>query len=147
MATTIHHDLKTGQRIDGKSEIEEHHIFPRRLAKNNKIPKGLIDTVVNRIPILAQSNRSLRDQEPLRYLPELVNSARQTGTVGDLKRRFSDAMIPLNPEEDSLDDLKIERFEQFLEKRADLLLERIREVIGDSLINSEPTPDEEAEED
>ncbi len=147
MATTIRHDLITGQIIDGKSEIEEHHIFPRRLAKNNKIPKGLIDTVVNRIPILAQSNRSLSDQEPFDYFSELVNSANQTGTVGDLKRKFSDAMIPLNPEEDSLDDLKVERFEQFREKRADLLLERIREVIGDSLINSEPTPDEEAEED
>ncbi len=147
MATTIRHDLKTGQTIDGNSEIEEHHIFPRRLAKNNKIPKGLIDTVVNQIPILAQSNRSLRDQEPFYYLDKLVKSARQTDTVDDLKRKFSDAMIPLNPEEDSLDDLKVERFKQFLEKRADLLLERIREVIGDSLINSELTPDEEAEED
>jgi hypothetical protein len=68
--------------------------------------------------------------------------------MGDFKRRVQDALIPGDPEsEDWLGQFHLTKYGQFLFKRADLLLSRIREVAGESLLVSEPTPDELAEQD
>jgi hypothetical protein len=68
--------------------------------------------------------------------------------MGDLKRRLQDAMIPGDPENSAwVDKFDIEHFDDFITARSNLLLDRIRKVVGESLIVSELSPDMAAEED
>jgi hypothetical protein len=107
-----------------------------------------LDSIVNRLPLLGDSNRKLSDREPADYFEELRHNAVRTGTLGDLRRRLQDAMIPGALDSDQwLNQFSIERYDDFLAARANLLVERVRELIGDSLVISEPTPDMAAEED
>jgi len=143
MATTSRHDLLTGSSIDSESQLQDHHLFPKRLSKTHGIPSDRLDTIVNRLPLLAESNRKLSDREPQDYFEELKKSALRTGTMGDLRRRLTDAMIPGNPEDENwAESFSIERLNEFLANRAELILGRIRELIGDSLIVSELSPDQ-----
>lgn len=148
MATTIRHDLMTGRSIEASSDIEDHHIFPRRLAKSHNLKEPSLDTIANRIPVLWESNREISDREPHDYIGELIDSAKRSGTEGDLKRRFADALLPIDIDTpNSIELLERDGYSKFLEQRADLLLNRIGQIIGDSLINSDPSADDEADED
>ena len=84
MATTIRHDLLTGKSINGYSDIEDHHIFPRRLAKSHNLTDPSLDAIANRIPVLFESNRTISDREPTDYIGGLVKAAKMSGTLGDL---------------------------------------------------------------
>ena len=80
----------------------------------------------------------------------MVDNARAEGraTLGDLKRRMKHCLIPGDPEDPQWpDSFSIDRFEEFCRKRAKLIIERLREIIGDSLQTDNPSSDDEMEDD
>ena len=147
-ATTVRQDLVTGSNITSESVLHDHHIYPRNAHKTHNLPHKMLDSICNRIPILGTSNQSLNEAYPQEYFKELVEKARSQGTLDGLERRLRDGMIPGSPNEPGWEDgLSIENFEIFCKKRAELIISRIREVIGDSLKVTPLSEDEMAEED
>ena len=146
-ATTIRHDLISGGNIDSESELHDHHIFPRNARKRCGLDIKMLDGICNRVPVLAESNQSLNEGYPEEYLGRMANEARSQGTLDGFRRRLGDCMIPGNPHELAwADGFSIEKFEEFCRKRAELIVDRVREVIGDSLRSGPSSEDELVEE-
>ena len=146
--TTIRKDLISGNAISSESVLDSHHIFPKNSDKKYKLPISMLNSICNRIPVLSHSNRSLGEGYPQDYLKEIVDRARNEGTLGDFSRRVRDCFIPGDPEHPEwLDSFSIDRFEEFCRKRADLIIERVGEIIGSSLQTVSPSSDDEVEDD
>ncbi|MDE0648326.1 MAG: DUF262 domain-containing protein [Cyanobacteria bacterium MAG IRC4_bin_6] len=148
LATTIRQDLKSGEIIHPGSILHDHHIFPRSTGKKNKINGRTLDSICNRITILANSNQGLSNKSPQIYFKNMVDHARAEGTLLDLKRRMECCLIPGNPEDPQWpDSFSIDRFDEFCRKRAELIISRVREIIGDSLQVNVSSDDESMEDD
>ena len=143
LATTIRHDLMSGSNIDSESVLHDHHIFPRNAHKRYTLPRGMLDGICNRIPVLADTNQSLGEGYPQQYFQEIADRARAEGTLGDLRRRMRDCLIPGDPYDPSwAESFAIERFEDFCRQRSDLIVSRVREIVGDALRTASSTDDE-----
>lgn len=142
-ATTIHEDLITVRVIDSESELDDHHIFPRNASKRFDLPRNMLDSICNRVPLLKISNRQLGEAYPDDYLVRKLEEAKHNGTLEGFRRRLGNAMIPGDPCEDRWpDSLSTDQFPVFCRKRAQLIIERVREVVGDSLRSDAPTEDD-----
>ena len=148
-ASTIREDLISGGMIDVSSRLEDHHIFPRNAHKRHSIPVPQLDSICNRIYVLADSNRAIGEAYPNDYLREQVERAMQQGTLGAVKRRLRDCMMPCDDigSPSWIQRLQVSSFNSFCEFRARLILDRVREVIGSSLKDGPIGQDEIVEED
>ena len=145
-ATTMRHDLVSGNIIDSESVLHDHHIFPGNASRRHGLPKNMMDSICNRIPVLGSSNQSLGEGYPQEYFRKMAERARQAGTSGQLKTRMADCLIPGDPCDPAWTDIfAIDRFEEFCRKRADLILGRVREIVGDSLRTYSSSDNEMAE--
>lgn len=65
-------DLSTGQTIDVHAyvdgAIDIHHIFPQRWCEQNGVSLNIGDTIVNKTPIDARTNRKIGGKAPSAYL-------------------------------------------------------------------------------
>lgn len=139
MATTATVDLVDGTPLD--KDLEDHHIYPRSLRKkispSNPAFKN-IESIVNKLIISKSTNRNLSDKLPNEYFSELQKTSQDNGIVLDVSKRLKDCLIPGELESPTFSkQFEIENFNGFLERRAELLLQRVQEVIGDSLKVSE----------
>jgi hypothetical protein len=144
MATTATVDLVDGSILD--KDLEDHHIFPRSLRKKiDKSDPALknIESIVNKLIISKATNRNLSDKLPNDYFSELQTMAKENGIIPDISKRLRDCLIPGDLESLSFSrQFELANFNIFLENRAELLLQKVQEVIGDSLKASDD-PDEE----
>jgi hypothetical protein len=141
MATKANEDLITGRPLK-VSDIEDHHIFPRSLGKE-KEKRALLDSVANRIMISKETNRTLSNQHPKEYFAYLRNTVILEGTLHDANRRLSNCFIPGNIESDEfLDIFDNSSLRKFLSERAELILQRVREVLGESLHRDDSAVDD-----
>jgi hypothetical protein len=135
MATTATVDLVDGTPLD--KELEDHHIYPRSLRKkiNPSDPAFKnIESIVNKLIISKSTNRNLSDKLPNEYFLELQKMSQDNGIVLDVSKRLRNCLIPGELESPAFSkQFEIENFNTFLERRAELLLQRVQEVIGDSL--------------
>ena len=146
-ATTIRHDLVSGGNIDSESKLHDHHIYPSNAGKKHGLATAMLDSICNRIPILAGTNQSLNEAYPQEYFGKLAEQARAQGTLDGLRRRLHDCMIPGDPGEVAWpDSFALENFKEFCRQRAELIVSRVREVIGASLKVGSLSEDEMAEE-
>ena len=133
MALSAKEDMISGVSLDG--DAEDHHIFPRSLSKNYDIDKNKLNAITNRVIISRASNNFLSDTLPENYFLDLQNRSIETGTEGDVNRRLRQNLIPGDIAHATfVNQFKRENFDRFLEDRATLLLEKVREIIGKSLI-------------
>jgi len=130
MRTTVKEDLLTGNALDG--ELEDHHIYPYSLNKSG-LSKSKLNSIVNKILVSKNTNRDISNTNPDKYLSELVELHKESGSTGDFDRRLSACFIPY-PSCDPDFESKFSKntFEQFLNDRAEMLISRIQEVVGDS---------------
>ena len=146
-ATTIRQDLISGNKIDSESTLHDHHIFPKNSGRRHQLPQKLLDGICNRIPILEKSNQALNEAYPREYFRRMADDARSQGTMDGLRRRLNECMIPGDPADPSWpNSFSIENFESFIKKRAELIVSRVKEVVGESL-RSDSTSEDESEED
>lgn len=65
-------DFMTGSKMDVASYIDEdtdiHHIFPQAYCKSKGYPENKWDSVVNKTPIYASTNRSIGGRAPSEYI-------------------------------------------------------------------------------
>ena len=147
-AITLHQDLLSGNIINTESQLHDHHIFPKGASKKCGLHKSILDSICNRVPMLSSSNQSLGEGYPQEYFKEMVDRARAHGSLGDFSRRMRDCLIPGDPGDPQWpDSFSIGRFEEFCRKRADLIIGRVRDIIGSSLHTDSPSSDDEVEDD
>jgi hypothetical protein len=142
----VSHDLKTGIPLKDKEDIEDHHIYPKAYCKNAGLDEKLCNSIVNRIAISKETNRSLGSKPPEKYFANIVEQDQDDGMTEKLKSRLSACFIP-NSSLKNINKFKEQfapaQFSIFMNARAKLLWEEIRRVIGDSLVAEEPEGDDE----
>ncbi|HMV59525.1 MAG TPA: DUF262 domain-containing protein [Nitrospira sp.] len=115
-------------------DVEDHHIFPAALAKRDRLSRRLLDSVANRLLVSRATNRTLSDRLPRDYLGKLRREAEKAGTWRAKLDQLRSACIPVDETtEDFLALLDPTNFESFLQRRSQLILDRIGLVLGDSL--------------
>ncbi|AFK56240.1 GmrSD restriction endonuclease domain-containing protein [Tistrella mobilis] len=139
---TIKNDLFTNQLIS-EDMVEEHHIFPRALLKKSKVRQRDIDSITNKIPVIRDTNRKIGDDSPYDYFRTRLLSAKEAGTVGALRERMQACLIPGNPgDPDWLEQFKVENYEVFMRRRAQIMADRIRTIIGDAYVDGATEDDD-----
>lgn len=71
-------DFISGKEMDFVSynddAIDIHHIFPRNYCENNNIDKSLWNSVINKTPICARTNRIIGGNPPSQYLDSIIRN-------------------------------------------------------------------------
>ena len=120
-------DFRSGQPIDVARFFDEnvdiHHIFPQLWCKNEGIEPQRCDSIVNKTPLSAKTNRSIGGRAPSKYLRTLENQADiDTDRMNEIiESHVIDA-----------ESLRADNFEQFFQKRSEALLQRIQAATGRS---------------
>ncbi len=136
----VSEDLYNGESL-ADEDLEEHHIFPKAYCNREGLNIKLCESIVNRIVISKKSNRKLLDTSPREYFKDIINQAKDSGTIVGAAARLQACFIP-HSNSKNLDDENKEhfieqfapaQFESFMKSRANLFLEEIQKVIGDSL--------------
>lgn len=130
MRTTVKEDLLTGNHLDG--ELEDHHIFPYSLNKSG-LERVKLNSITNKIIVSKSTNRKISNTNPEKYLGDIAKSHREHGNTGELDRRLKACFIPYSSSEETFEKyFSTDRFGTFLNDRAEMLIMRITEVVGDS---------------
>ncbi|MBK9027674.1 MAG: DUF262 domain-containing protein [Propionivibrio sp.] len=118
-------DFVSGTPIDlntyFNNAIDIHHIFPRVWCENNKLPKEKWNSVVNKAPLAASTNRFISGDAPSIYLPRIQKSKQVPST--DLDVFLVSHVIPVA-------ELRSDDFDGFIRRRASALLGLIESATG-----------------
>lgn len=130
MRTTVKEDLLTGNTLNG--DLEDHHIFPYSLNKSG-LSKNKLNSIVNKILISKNTNRNISNTNPDKYLFDVAKSYIDHGNTSEFDRRLTACFIPYSSSEKDFEKkLSKDMFDTFLNDRANMLISRIQEVVGDS---------------
>jgi hypothetical protein len=120
-------DFRSGQPIDVARYFDEkvdiHHIFPQHWCQGNGVEPQRCDSIVNKTPLSAKTNRIIGGRAPSKYLNALerrsdIDAARMDEIL------TSHVIAP--------DRLRADEFDAFFQARAQALLERIQSATGKS---------------
>ena len=120
-------DFMTGNSMDIASYIDEdadiHHIFPQAYCEKQKLPKNKWNSVINKSPIYASSNRSIGGHAPSIYIGTMANK-------GLDQQKIREAIISHKVD---FDYLATDDFDAYFIDRAKSLLNRIEEATGKAI--------------
>lgn len=118
-------DWLTKSPIEVNSYFEEaidiHHIFPKRWCESAGLPASDYDSVINKAPLSARTNRIIGGEAPTKYLPRLQERAGVDEATMDGFLR-SHAVEPVW--------LRSDDYFSFKQARAAALVERIASAMG-----------------
>ena len=132
-------DFRTGRPIDDsifyEDAIDIHHVFPAVWCEAQGIDTDMANSILNKTPLTARTNRVIGGAAPSIYLPKLEKAyLKHQGKGGDVVgngRTEMDALLhshSIHPEH-----LRRDAFEAFYEQRRRDLLELISRVIGKTI--------------
>ena len=113
-------DFRTGQPSEFSTYFDEridvHHIFPQRWCQKNNVPPALCDSIINKTPLTARTNRVIGGYAPSEYVTRIQNSVGITAEQLDdhLRTHLIDPYL-----------LRTDNFTTFFERRQTQLLQRI----------------------
>ena len=120
-------DFMTGNRMDIASYIDEeadiHHIFPQTYCEKQNFPKNKWNSVINKTPIYASSNRSIGGHAPSVYIGTMANKG--------LDQQMIRAAIVSHKV--NYDYLVADDFNNYFIDRAKQLLNRIEKATGKAI--------------
>jgi len=124
------------------NELEDHHIFPKNFVRRHNADVEW-DTVLNRTLILDKTNREISNKSPAEFIMQSIKNRVEAGKISEyqaeadlkesLKAHFIDEemYLILKGTDDSLTTEQIEvNFTRFIEKREQLINERIQSLIN-----------------
>ena len=108
--------------------IDVHHIFPVDWCKKNKKRRRKYNSILNKTPLSARTNRIIGGEAPSIYIVKLSKKA-----------EVSEKTILSSIETHKVDisNLKNDDFEKHLESRAVALLEQIKRVMSKEVVESQ----------
>lgn len=128
MSSTATHDLVTGSSLKG--EIEDHHFYPYSLVKSG-LEKNKLNSIANKILVSKITNRQISNDNPEKYILELVKKYQKEGTISELSKIFEACYIPYKANDPKLSEkLAVGNFDQFLKDRAKEIIAKIKSVVG-----------------
>lgn len=120
-------DFMTGNRMDIASYIDEeadiHHIFPQTYCEKNNLSRIKWNSVINKTPIYASSNRSIGGHAPSVYIGTMANK-------GLVQAKIQEA---IESHKVNYAYLSTDNFEAYFIDRAKQLLDRIEQATGKSI--------------
>jgi hypothetical protein len=127
-------DWRTGEAATVNVYFEEaidiHHIFPKAWCEKREIKPHTYNSIVNKTPLTARTNRVIGGRAPSDYLPRLANSA---GTDADtISKHVSTHLI-------RADLMQVDAFDDFFAARTRALLDKIATAMGKFIDHSEPS--------
>jgi len=122
-------DFRTGDSIDVQlyfdDRIDVHHIFPQDWCKRNEIDTRRYDSIVNKTPLAARTNRIISDNAPSDYL---IRIQRNTGIDdAQMDRILMSHLIDSTT-------LRTNDFDAFFRARESILLDRIERAMGKPIV-------------
>lgn len=110
-------DFRTGQTIDVHAYVDDaidvHHIFPQSWCTKNTIPDGYANSVVNKTPIDAYTNRWIGGAAPSKYVTTIETKAEIDSSQLDAILR-SHEIDPIALRQDEFGRFFNQRFERLL---------------------------------
>jgi len=121
-------DFRTGEPIEAQTffddKVDIHHIFPEKWCKTQKLDPGTYNSVINKTPLSARTNRQIGGRAPSKYLPAVERAADiDSSRMNEILR--SHCIAP--------DELRGDRFWDFYAVRAEALLQRIESATGKTI--------------
>lgn len=120
-------DFMTGNRMDIASYIDEeadiHHIFPQAYCEKQNLPRIKWNSVINKTPIYASSNRSIGGHAPSVYICTMANKGLEQDKI---KTAITSHKV-------NYDYLCADDFEAYFIDRAKRLLDRIEKATGKTI--------------
>jgi hypothetical protein len=118
-------DFISGTAIDintyFNNAIDIHHLFPRVWCETNKLPREKWNSVVNKAPLAAGTNRFISGEAPSSYLSRIEKNKALNGS--DLDKFLLSHVIPVA-------ELRADDFDGFIRLRASALLDLIEGATG-----------------
>ena len=135
-------DFVTGKPTDVmtffKDKIDIHHIFPRAWCKRKGIPDKVFNSIVNKTPLSAESNRFIGGDAPSKYLKRIEQKYKLTSeALDDILRTHL-----IEPEHLRNDD-----FDAFFNARIEALSDVISGAMGKPVVMEQGTNEEERDTD
>ena len=133
-------DWRTGEAATVTTYFEEaidiHHIFPKAWCATRKIPPHVYNSIVNKTPLTARTNRVIGGRAPSEYLPRLAHSAGvDEDTIG---KHVSTHLV-------RADLMQLDDFNAFFADRKRALLDKIAAAMGKTIDETNPAGAEEAD--
>ena len=117
-----------------KDKIDIHHIFPRAWCKKKGIPDKVFNSIVNKTPLSAESNRFIGGDAPSKYLKRIEQKYELSSkALDDILRTHI-----IEPEHLRNDD-----FDAFFNARIEALSEVISGAMGKPVVMEQGTNEEE----
>lgn len=130
-------DWRTGEKAEVIGYFDEsidiHHIFPKAWCKKEQCNPGIYNSIVNKTPLAARTNRIIGGAAPSVYLGRLEKSAETSPE--SLGERIRSHLTEPNL-------LATDDFEAFFDARKAALLTSISDAMGKVILVDEPTDDE-----
>ena len=142
-------DFRTGRPIDDsifyEDAIDIHHIFPAVWCEAQGIAVERANSILNKTPQTARTNRVIGGAPPSSYLPKLERAYLKHQGAAETSVGNASAVMDqlLNSHRISPEHLRRDAFDVFYEQRRRDLLELIGRVIGKSIAFETPSPSEE----
>lgn len=121
-------DWRTGDTVNAHTYFDDgidiHHVFPKKWCETKNIGPSKYNSILNKTPLTARTNRIIGGVAPSIYIPKLASSA-----------QVDIALVTVNIESHSIDvsSLLDDDFDTFLLMRVNFLLERAGSVMGKDL--------------
>jgi len=106
--------------------VDIHHIFPRIYCEGRRYKREHWNSIVNKTPLSARTNRIFGGNAPSQYLKKIETEDRVSSA--NLDKFVSTHLIDVN-------DLRSDRFEDYFVKRARSLLGLISDAMGKAIPN------------
>lgn len=117
-------DWMTGEKSSIQSYFDEsidiHHVFPQKWCREHRIEPDRCDSIINKTPLTARTNRRIGGRAPSEYLASIAAS----GVPRDVLDDYLQSHL-IDPEIMRSDD-----FNRYFSARKSALLNRIRAVMG-----------------
>lgn len=119
------HDFMSGVSIDLQTyyseSIDIHHIFPTKYCNSKNISRDLYNSIINKTPLSARTNRSIGGNAPSKYLEFLEEEKNITPEA--LNNMLETHLI-------DVESIRNNDFETFFEKRKEVLYNAILNEMG-----------------
>lgn len=133
-------DLRSGQPFEqsvySDERVDIHHVFPKVWCERRGLAPGRTDSIVNKSPLSARTNRIIGGEAPSRYLPRIAKDAGVDEATVD---------ATLASHGIAATHLRADDFEAFFEARANALLLLIGRAMGTSVTRASAFAEPEGE--
>ena len=137
-------DFRSGQDFDHtiffNENVDIHHIFPRDWCKKQDINRDRYDSIINKTPLSARTNRILGGIAPSSYLARLENGTTNVPSIPAERLLEYLGSHLIDP-----DLLKSDNFDAFFAARQEALLNLIEEAMGIKAYRGTETDEQETD--